>query len=166
MQLTYDELYKIFHGESTNWKEFDNGQDLAISVYVHSTNSARGELFNEEVMDGREFSASAHTLVGQELLKAVAADPQAIGFGPLATMGGLKPLGIKRAFSSTPVLPTEDNLSKQIYPITRCLFSYCNPTAKAGDLKPYLDWIRSDEGQAVARAAGFYPLPAGSRSRQ
>ncbi len=164
--LTYDELAAIFQGQTRNWKELDGGKNQAISVYAQATNSVNGELFNEEVLNGKGFSAAAHLMAGPDMLKTVAADPATIGFGPLAPVGGVQPLSIKRVYSSTPVNPSEDNIARRIYPISRYVYSYINPAAKPDAIKAYLDWIRSDEGQQVAREAGFYALPAILRSTQ
>lgn len=164
--LNYDELADIFGGQTENWKHLDGGVDQAITVYAPDTNSVVGELFNEEVLNGRGFSARVKLLAGPDVLKAVAADPKSIGFGALTPAGDLQPLSIKRALSSTPVAPTEENIARRIYPISRYVFGYCNPTANPDDIKVYLDWIRSDEGQQVARNAGFYALPAALRSNQ
>jgi ABC-type phosphate transport system substrate-binding protein len=92
--------------------------------------------------------------------KAVAADPNGIGFGALILAEGVQTLSIKRAYSSTPVIPDADNISRRIYPISRYVYSYINPAANPEEIKAYLDWIRSDEGQQVAKEAGFYALPA------
>ena len=164
--LNYDELYDIFHGESKNWKDLAGGKDRAISVYAQATNSVHGELFNEEVLSGRGFSAGVHLLAGQDIIKAVAADPDGIGFGALTLAEGVQTLSIKRAYSSTPVIPDADNISRRIYPISRFVYSYINPAANPEEIKAYLDWIRSDEGQQVAKEAGFYALPASLRSSQ
>ena len=164
--LTYDELYEVFRGQTKNWKELDGGQDQAISIYVQATNFVHGELFNEEVLSGKGFSAETHCLTGEDVIKAVAADPKGIGFGALAPAEDVQPLSIKRARSSTPVSPTEDNIARRIYPISRYVYSYSNPAANADEIKAYLDWIRSDEGQQVAKEAGFYALPATLRSSQ
>lgn len=165
-ELTYDELYAIFNGQSHNWKEFDGGKDQAISVYVLATNGVPGELFKEEVMSGKGFSPDAHLVSGPDLLKTVAVEPQAIGFGALASAEGVQPLDIKRARSSTPVAPTEENIARRIYPISRYVFCYSNPAANQDEIKAYLDWIRSGEGQQAAKEAGFYALPASLRSSQ
>jgi ABC-type phosphate transport system substrate-binding protein len=100
------------------------------------------------------------------VVKAVAADPNAIGFGALASTESVSQLNIKRARSSTPAAPTAENISRRIYPISRYVFCYRNPEAKAEEIKTYLDWICSDEGQAVAKRSGFFPLPASLRSSQ
>lgn len=164
--LTYDELAAIFKGQTRNWKELDGGKNQAVSVYALATNSVNGELFNEEVLNGRGFSAAAQPVAGPDLLKTVAADPAAIGFGALAPAEGVRPLSIKRVYSSTPVNPSADNIARRIYPISRYVYSYSNPAAQPEAIKAYLDWIRSDEGQQVAREAGFYALPAILRSNQ
>ena len=165
-ELNYNELYEIFHGEAKSWKEFEGGKDLPISLYVIVTNSPLGELFNAEVMSGRGFPEEAHTLAAADLLKAVAGDPQGIGFGPLAAADHLKLVSIKRAPSSTPMIPTAENIGGRIYPISRCVFAYANPAADGKGIKQYLDWIRSDAGQQVAREAGFYALSAALLSNQ
>lgn len=161
--LTYDELGGIFRGKYGNWKELD-GLDAPISLYGQPTNSAAGELFGEEILNGKACAAGLRTLGAAELLKAIATDRNAIGYGPLLPAQGVRALAVKRAFSSTPVEPTEETIANRLYPIARYLYIYVNPAAYQGALKAYVDWIRSDEGQQIVKAAGFYPLPAKFRS--
>lgn len=165
-ELNYNELYEIFHGEAKSWKEFEGGKDQPISLYAVATNTPLGELFNAEVMSGRGFPGDAHTLAATDLLKAVAGDPQGIGIGPLGAADNLKLVSIKRAPSSTPVIPNAENIGGRIYPISRCVFAYANPAADGNAIKQYLDWIRSDAGQQVAREAGFYALSAALLSNE
>jgi len=164
--LEYEELNNIFHGRTQNWKDLSGGKDQAIAVYVLSTNTFLGELFDAEVLEGMGFSARVHLLAGQEMLKAIAADPNAIGFGALTPFDGVQALSIKRAHSSTPVDPTEENIAHRIYPISRYVYAYGQPGANGDQAKAYLDWIRGEEGQQVAKAAGFYALPANLRPSQ
>ena len=63
-------------------------------------------------------------------------------------------------YSSTPVEPSADNISSRIYPITRFVYGYVDPVANQGEIKTCLDWLRSDEGQAIAKQAGYFPLAA------
>jgi len=163
--LTYDELFSIFKGNYRNWKQF-GGDDAPIVVYGQETNSAPGELFVEEVLSGKNLAADVHLLPAAEVRSAVSKTKNAIGFAALATTDGTRALAIKRAFSSTPVDPAEDTIANRIYPISRFLYAYLDPGALKGDLGAYLDWIRSDEGQQVAKKTGFYPLPAKWRGSQ
>lgn len=157
--LTYDELEGIFKGKQRNWKSM-GGKDAPIVAYGVATNTPVGELFVEEVLAGGAPANDIGILVGAELLKAIARDPNAIGFGPLAQAEGVRALNIKRVFSSTPVSPSEEAISNRIYPISRWLYCYIDPAANKNEIKTYLDWIRSDAGQQIAKQAGYYLLPA------
>ena len=157
--ITYDELFSIFRGSYRNWKQL-GGQDAPILVYGQDTNSAAGELFVEEVLNGKSLAGDVRLLPGAEVRKAVAGAGNAIGFASFAPAEGIHALAIKRAFSSTPTEPSEDAIANRIYPISRFLYAYLDPAAKKGDLAAYLEWIRGDEGQEVARKNGFYALPA------
>jgi phosphate transport system substrate-binding protein len=161
--LTYDELAGIFRGNYRNWSQLA-GPDAPIVLYSPGTNSAIGELFGEEILNGKEFAAGLRTLAGADLLKAIANDKNGIGFGALTDAQGVRALGIKRAFSSTPVEPTGQTIADRVYPISRYLYVYLNPAANQDAPKAYVDWMRSDEGQHVVKAAGFFPLPAKFRS--
>ena len=163
--LSYDELFGIFKGKHKNWKELGGGE-LAISVYAQETNSVHGELFGEEVLNGKGISTEVHILAGPDILKTIASDPKGIGFGAFIQTEGVRPLSIKRAFSSTPVAPTEEAIANRIYPISRFVYCYTAPTGIKNETKAYLGWIRSDEGQQIAREAGYYPLPAKWRQSQ
>jgi phosphate transport system substrate-binding protein len=162
--LTYDELSDIVQGQTQNWKDLDGGLDQPVSVYAQDTNTFIGELFNEEVLNGRGFPPSVHPAANADLLQAVAAAPGGIGIGALTAADGVQLPGIKRVRSSTPVIPSADKISRRIYPISRYVFSYANPAASPDAVKAYLAWIRSDEGQQIARQSGFYELPALVRS--
>lgn len=158
--LTYDELFGIFRGKHENWKDVGGGK-LAITVYAQNTNSVHGELFNDEVLNGKGILGKVQILSSAEMLKAIASDPKGIGFGALTETEGVRAVGIKRAFSTlTTAEPTADTIANRTYPISRFVFCYANPAADMSEVKAYLDWLRSDEGQQIAKEAGFFVLPA------
>jgi len=157
--LTYDELEGIFKGKQRNWKAM-GGQDAPIVVYSVATNTPAGELFVEEVLAGSAPAGDVRVMAGAEMLKAIAGNVSAIGFGPLAQAEGVRPLNIKRVFSSTPVAPSGDAISNRTYPISRWVYGYIDPATNKEDIKSYLGWIRSEAGQQIAKQAGFFPLPA------
>ena len=159
--LNYDELFNVFRGDAKSWKGV-GGNDAPISVYVMGTNTVWGELFNEEVLNGKGLLPSAAKSDPEKgPMAAIAKDPGGIGFGPFTTPpDGARFLSIKRSVSSTPVDPSPDGISNKIYPISRVVYCYAGATADSPSVKAFLDFIRSDEGQQVAAAAGFFPLPA------
>ena len=161
--LTYDELGSIFRGSYRNWNQLA-GPNAPIPLYSPQTNSALGELFAAEILNGKAWAPGLRTMAGAELPKAIANDQNGIGYGPLIRAQGVRALQIKRAFSSTPVEPTDETIANRIYPISGYLYVYLNPAANHGALKAYVDWMRSDEGQHIVKAAGFFPLPAKFRS--
>ena len=162
--LTYDELFGIFRGKHKDWKDV-GGEKSAITVYSQNTNSAPGELFNEEVLAGKGVSGKVQILADAEMLKAVANDPKGIGYGALAEAAGVRTMSIKRAYSTLiPADPTEEAIANRTYPISRFVYAYSDAKADKAEVKAYLDWILSDEGQQIAKAAGYFVLPTKWRS--
>lgn len=158
-ELTYDELAAVFQGQRRNWKKL-GGNDAPVIALGVATNTSHGELFVEEVLAGKGMTNDVRIVAAAELLKNIAKDPNAIGFGPLAAAEGVRLVEIKRAFSSTPVTPSEETISNRIYPIARFIYAYTDTSAPKPEVKAYLDWIRSDEGQRVAKDAGYFPIAA------
>jgi len=157
--LTYDELEAIFQGKRRNWQKL-GGNNAPVIAFGVETSTPVGELFVEEVLAGKSLTNDVRLVTGPELLKAIAREANAIGFGPLASADGIRALEIKRAFSSTPVAPNEETISNRTYPISRFVFGCADPAAIKEDLKAYLDWIRGEEGQQIARRAGYFPTAA------
>jgi len=156
--LMYEELENVFKGKFRNWKQL-GGKESPIVVFGVETNTPAGELFGEELLNGKSVTNDVRIVSQAELLQAIAGNPNAIGFGAFTQASGIRPLEIKRTYSSTPVRPSADDIASRIYPISRFLFLYLSPVADQTAGKAYLDWIRSDEGQQIAVQAGFYVLP-------
>lgn len=158
-ELSVEQVELIFTGKIKNWKEV-GGADAPITVYSRENSSGTYEFFKEHVLKGKDFVASAQTMPGTAaVLQAVAKDKNGIGYGGAAYGAGAKHLKIKADAASPGVDPTEENVLNQKYPIWRYLFIYVNPALDKGEVKAYLSWIRSDEGQGVVKDVGYFPLP-------
>lgn len=158
-ELTIEQLMLIFTGKVRNWKEV-GGADQAITIYSRENSSGTYEFFKENVLEGRDFAASAQTMPGTAaLLQAVAKDKGAIGYGGAAYGAGAKHLAIRKNDSSPAIEPTEETVLKGSYPIWRYLYVYLNPALDKGDIAKYINWIRSDEGQKLVKEVGYFPLP-------
>ena len=97
------------------------------------------------------------------VLQAVAKDKNGIGYGGAAYGAGAKHIRVKQDANSPAVEPTEENVLRGAYPISRSLFVYVNPALDKGEVAQYLAWIRSDEGQKVVKDVGYFPLPKDQR---
>ena len=158
-ELSMEQLLLIFTGKIKNWKEL-GGNDAPITVYSRENSSGTYEFFKENVLQGKDFAASAQTMPGTAaVLQAVAKDKNGIGYGGAAFGAGAKHLAIKKTDNSPAIDPTEENVVKGIYPIWRYLFVYVNPALDKGEIASYLTWIRGDEGQKVVKEVGYFPLP-------
>jgi len=163
-ELTEEQLADIFTGKVTSWKEV-GGKDLPITVYSRENSSGSYEFFKEHVLKGKDFLASAQTMPGTAaVVQSIASDPKGIGYGGAAYGGGVKALGVKKDANSKAIQPSEQTVLDHTYPIWRYLYNYVNPDLDKGDVAAYLKWIRSDEGQKVAKEF-YYPLPEDLRTK-
>lgn len=163
--LCLEEIRDIFTGKITNWKEL-GGADAPIILYSRENSSGTYEFFKEHVLLGRDFAPKAQTLAGTaQVLQQVAQDPNGIGYGGAAYGSGAKHIKVAAMKGGEPIDPTEETVVSQKYPIWRHLFVYLNPELEKGEVKLFLDWIRSDDGQKVVKEVGYYPLPAGLRTK-
>ena len=163
-ELSEDQLADIFTGKITNWKAL-GGKDLPITVYSRENSSGSYEFFKEHVLKGKDFLAGAQTMPGTAaVVQSIASDPKGIGYGGAAYGGGVKALAVKKDPSAPAVQPSEQTVLNHTYPIWRYLYNYVNPEVDKGDVAAYLKWIRSDEGQNVAKEF-YYPLPGDLRTK-
>jgi phosphate transport system substrate-binding protein len=162
--LSLPQLEGIFTGRLRNWKEV-GGPDAPITVYSRENSSGTYEFFKEHVLNNKDFVASAQTMPGTAaVLQAVARDRHGIGYGGAAYGAGAKHLKVSKDDASPAIEPTEETVVDGSYPISRHLFIYVNPALDTGDLGKYLRWLRGDEGQAVVKDVGYYPLPQNLRA--
>jgi phosphate transport system substrate-binding protein len=162
-ELSVAQVADIFNGKTKNWKEV-GGLDAPITVYSRENSSGTYEFFKENVLQGKDFAASAQTMPGTAaVLQAVAKDKNGIGYGGAAYGAGAKHLAIKKDDTTAAIEPTEENVVKGLYPIWRYLFVYVNPALDKGDIAKYLTWMRGDEGQKIVKDVGYFPLPKNLR---
>lgn len=162
--LTLDQVRQIFTGKIRNWKEV-GGADAPITLYSRENSSGTYEFFKDQVLKGADFTAGAQTMPGTAaVLQAIAKDRNGIGYGGAAYAAGARPLKIQRDANSPAVEPTEENVLNHSYPIWRYLYIYVNPALDKDQVAAYLKWIRSNDGQAVVKDVGYYPLPMDQRT--
>jgi phosphate transport system substrate-binding protein len=162
-KLSFPQLEAIFTGKVTNWKEV-GGPDAPISLYGRENSSGTYEFFKEHVLNKKDFAAATKTMPGTAaVIQGVAKDANGIGYGGIAYGEGVKALKISKTNDGEAIEPIETNVLSGKYPITRYLFNYVSPMVDSGAVADYITWCLSDEGQAVVKDVGYFPLPKNLR---
>ena len=162
-QLSFPQLEGIFTGKITNWKAV-GGPDAPISLYGRENSSGTYEFYKEHVLNKKDFAATTKTMPGTAaVIQGVAKDEAGIGYGGIAYGEGVKALKISKLEGGTAIEPKEETVLNGSYPISRYLFNYVSPAKDSGAVAEYLTWCLSDEGQAVVKDVGYFPLPKNLR---
>lgn len=156
-QLTMEQVRLIFTGKITNWKQL-GGADKPINLYSRENNSGTYEFFKEHVLLKQDFAPQAQHMAGTAaLINAVSKDPNAIGFGGAAYAKNVKALAIAQEAGKPYIAPTEATILNAQYPISRFLYFYLSKRPE-GNVKKFIDWVISKQGQKVVTDVGYYPI--------
>lgn len=150
--ITLRDLAKVYSGEITNWKEL-GGDDKSIVVIGREDGSGTRDGFESIVMGDKEPKYAQELESTGSVINAVATTDGAIGYASLAnvdeTVKALKIGGVEA---------TEENVKSGAYEVQR---PFICATLKGSDnklVKAYLDFILSEEGQALVLAQGAVPV--------
>lgn len=150
--ITLQDLAKVYSGEITNWKEL-GGDDKSIVVIGREDGSGTRDGFESIVMGDKEPKYAQELESTGSVINAVATTDGAIGYASLAnvdeTVKALKVGGVEA---------TEENVKSGAYEVQR---PFICATLKGSDnklVKAYLDFILSEEGQALVLAQGAVPV--------
>jgi len=155
-ELTIKQLGDIFSGKVTNWKSV-GGPNAAIVLYGRENSSGTYEFFKEHVVK-TDYASACQTLPGTAaIVNAVKKDKFSIGYGGAAYAEGVKHCKVKKTDKDPSFLPTAENIKNGAYPISRYLYMYLK-SKPTGQLKAYIDWILSPEGQKIVTEVGYFPL--------
>jgi phosphate transport system substrate-binding protein len=156
-ELSIQQLKDIYQGKITNWKEV-GGRDERIILYSRENNSGTYVYFKDNVLMGEDFAPSTQNMAGTAaVVNAVAKDKASIGYGGSAYGKGIRELPIKADDKSPAYAPTMENIRSGKYPIARFLYMYLK-SRPTGEVKKYIDWILSDEGQQIVSEVGYFPI--------
>ena len=155
-QLDTVQLARIFSGEGKTW-EAVGGVGGPIHLYARDEQSGTYDTFKELVLgrQGKRLDPSARRFESSEQLSdAVSQDPQGIGFIGLPYVRQAKALAIVDG-DSQPMLPLNNLIATEDYPLSRRLFFYLPPQATNSWAEALVAFTQSDKGQAIVAANGF-----------
>ncbi len=164
--MSVPQLAKIFGRKDTVKKWGEMGITVPgcksdkIVVVSRQNNSGTYVYFKKAVL-GKKGKYRMGTLDmhgSKDVVDLVEKTPCAIGYSGLAyATDHIKMACISAKDGDSCVVPTVATASDQTYPIARPLFMYTNGEPQ-GEIKKYLDWILSDEGQCIITKKGYAPV--------
>ncbi len=159
--LSLEQIKKIFTGEITNWSEV-GGDDAKIVVVSREEGSGTRGAFTEIIgvtakneagveIDGTTKNALVQGSTGA-VKQTVASTPNTIGYVSIGALGDtIKAVKVEGAE------PTEEAVLSGEYKISRP-FLYVAGGELSETAQLFLDFILSEEGQAIVEEFGFIPV--------
>jgi phosphate transport system substrate-binding protein len=156
-QLTRQQIEGIYTGKIKNWKEV-GGDDLTIVAYSRETSSGTYEFFKDHVMNRKNYASSVLNMPATgAIIQSVSQTKGAIGYVGLAYMNkDVKDIAVSYDGKNF-VLATIENAINKTYPVVRPLYYYYQ-TSKESQVKPFMDFVLSAEGQKIVEQVGYIPL--------
>jgi phosphate transport system substrate-binding protein len=161
--LTLEQLAQIYgrDGKAKKWSDLGitvPGCKDEIVVVSRQNNSGTYAYFREAVLGKQKYRTGTLDMHGsKDVVDLVEKTPCAIGYSGLAYATDHIKMACISKDGGACVLPTVETAGDGSYPIARPLMMYTNGEP-AGEIKSYMDWIMSDEGQCIILKKGYAPV--------
>lgn len=153
--LSIVQLQKIYQGKITNWSQV-GGADWSIHLYSSQENSATYDYMRNRVALGTNDEQISSLATAEEMIDAIQNDPSGIGYVGVRHLTNSKGkpeedvwatyLYIEGDVAHSPY--EKEAVQSGEYPLSRPLYQYYDGAPK-GSFKKFMDFILSDEGQAI-----------------
>ena len=146
------EVKQIFSGDLRNWKLL-GGKDRAMTVVTREEGSGTRGAFQELVMGKTRIYRGAVTEDSNGTVREIIAhDPYSIGFISLGLVNEQV-----RALELDGVVGNEANIRDGSYKLVRP-FLFVSRGEPMGKAKEFVDFVLSEEGQALVKKEGLLPV--------
>ena len=163
-KLTQEEIVKIYTGEITNWAEV-GGEDESIIAYQRPVNSGSQTGFLEMVMkDQRPTNPPLEQVVAEMgmLIDAVASyknDAVALGYSYYYFVVDMWGNDAVKLIEVDGVYPDSETISSKSYPYSTAYYAVMRKDSpQDSDVRQIVEWILTDEGQALMEASGYVKI--------
>ncbi|HEY9174780.1 MAG TPA: phosphate ABC transporter substrate-binding protein [Verrucomicrobiae bacterium] len=166
-EITIEDLREIWAegGTITQWEQVSPAFKGKIVLFGRQNNSGTYDYFREHVCGKtadkkqREFRGGISEMNGSaEVVENIARTPTALGY---SGMGYKTPhvnwLKVAHKKGEPSVEPGVEAARSGKYPISRKLYIYCAGEPE-GEVKAFIDWVLSPEGQKIVEKEGFVPV--------
>jgi len=167
VELTLEEVAKIFAGEYRNWNDIgDTFPDAEIYVVVRESGSGTRGTFEEYTIDeyGLEIDSTiVHEQPSNPAVRTAVTNTQYsigyVGFGFLTN--DMVAASLAKEAGDDYVPATLENIQNGSYAISRLLYFVTSSPVESGSLADrFIGFVLSSEGQDIVEAEGFLRLPA------
>ena len=141
--LSSSQLKDIFTGKIRNWSKL-GGPNVSIKPMIVKKGSATRKVFQKVILGGGDYQGYEVITPDAKIITKVTQDKGAIGQISFAFIKG------KRGIRALAVDGQEASVNNSSYPITRPLH-ITTKGAPQGEVKTFLDWTLSSEGQKVLK---------------
>jgi len=154
-KLDTAQIKDIFSGKINNWSLL-GGEDKKINLYARDEMSGTWDTFKSLILEKESLSPTAERFEDNTILSnKVAKDPYGIGFGGLPYILDSKELAISDGENT--IRPDVYAVATEDYPLSRRLFFY-TPTKSSSEVKAFVAFVLSYEGQNIVKDVGFVDL--------
>ena len=166
VELTLEEVAKIFAGEYRNWNEVGSSfPDAEIYVVVRESGSGTRGTFEEYTID--KFGLSIDSTIVHEqpsnpaVRTAVANTQYAIGYVGFGFLtNNMVAVSLAKEAGAEYVPATLENIQNGSFPISRLLYFVTGSPLESGSLADrFISFVLSPEGQDIVEAEGYLRLP-------
>ncbi|MES9905872.1 MAG: phosphate ABC transporter substrate-binding protein [Sedimenticola sp.] len=164
--LSFEQLKAVYarKGNATKWSDIGlkvPGCDSDKIVVVSRQNNSGTYVYFKKAVLGKKGKFRQGTLDmhgSKDVVDLVEKTPCAIGYSGLAYATDHVTMAcISKKTGEKCINPSVATASDRSYPIARPLFMYTNGEP-AGEIKTYLDWIKSEKGQCILLKKGYAPI--------
>lgn len=155
-QISAADLARVFAGEITNWADL-GGPDAPIALNLTVPGSGLAQAVDDLLMQPVDATLSeviTRHPRNNELVRAVAGDPFAIGIASLAETGAARALPLAGGCGHA-VMATRQSVKTEDYPLTSPMFLYLPQRRLPRMVRQFLAYAQSPAAQEVIRQAGF-----------
>ena len=150
--VSADQLKNIFECKTENWNElgWEKGKIVRVG---RNPNSGTYLYFKEHILGGDNYCEDIQIKpTTASIVKFVSENIYSIGYGGIGYVtDSVKCLRING------IVPSEESVIDDSYPISRYLHFYTLRQPE-GEVKKFIDWVLSDEGQKIVKESGYIPI--------
>ena len=149
--LTFEQLEKIFTCEYSYLDSLNLGKGK-IELAIRDTDSGTRKFIKNLILQNNDFCKSANVFsTTEEIVEFIENHKNGIGFGGIGLGKEIKLISVNG------IEPNSKNTKNDSYPLTRYLHFFTS-RSPSGNVKKFIDWVLSPEGQKIVKEEGFIPL--------